>query len=96
MMPNLLMGQLAAGVFVVVTPWIVARIALAVAPGTLIARGAPIATPRALGVLLRATSIALLTLGGFAVERAPPSPWMALVDSVAFAALAIVTTTRAA
>ena len=90
MMPNLPMGQLAAGVFVVVTPWIVARIALAVASRHARAMGAPIATPRALGVLLRATAIALLTVGSFAVALPPRSPWMALVDGVAFVTLAIV------
>jgi hypothetical protein len=90
MMSDLHVAQLTSGLFVAATPWIVVRIALAVASRLAHGAGRRIAPPAAFVRLQRATPPALLVIAGLALWLPAPSGWMAVIDGLAFAALAAV------
>jgi hypothetical protein len=90
MKPDLSMAQLTTALLVAATPWIVVRIARAVASPLAHASGMPIAPSRAFVLLQRATAPALVVVAGFAIWLPAQSGWMQAINAVTFVALAAV------
>ena len=88
-MKNAQVAQVAAGLLVATTPWIVVRFARAVATRHLHAARAPVPPFTALPLLARATTMAIVVVGAFAVWLPAPSAWMGVIEVVVFVALSI-------
>lgn len=81
-MRNAQVAQVAAGLLVATTPWIVVRIARAVATRHLHAVGAPVSPFPARPLLGRATAMAVLLVGTLAALLPAPSAWIAVIEAV--------------
>jgi hypothetical protein len=80
--------QIAVACIAAGTPWLVTRVALAVAARHAAAVGAPFPVPRAVPHLTRATLLLLPLVVVAAFVLAPPSLLMSAIDVLAFAGLA--------
>ena len=88
MMTNQGVAQLAAGLLAVTTPWIVVRIAFAVAASYV--QGARGAVPplERIGRLGKSTAVAAAIVAAFALLPVPPV-WLAAIEGVLFAGLSV-------
>jgi hypothetical protein len=80
--------QVAVACIAAGTPWLVTRIALAVASRHAASVDLPFPVPRAVGHLSRATLVGLPLVVAAAFRLAPPSLLMGAIDGLAFAVLA--------
>ena len=92
-MTDLQVSRLAVALFVAVTPWCVVRIVLTVATRHARSVSASLARPATMGLMNRATAVALVAAAFAGVWLRPPSLGMAAVDWALFAVLAIVALT---
>lgn len=84
------LAQLAAGLLATATPWLVVRVALAMASRHALTQGVTVPPIRPLLVLDRATAAAALAVAVVAVALPAPSAWIAGPSLAAFAGLSFV------
>jgi hypothetical protein len=86
-MMNGRIGQIAAWLVAVVTPWIVARVAVTAVSRYVLALGLSVPPNRAIVPLGWATAASALTIGALAALLPLPSGWMAVIVAAAFVGL---------
>lgn len=87
-MTGLQILQIAVACIAAGTPWLVTRVALAIAARHASSVGVPLPVPRAVRHLTRATLLVLPLVVVLAVKLTPPSLLMGAIDLLAFAVLA--------